>query len=287
MRDLKERERERERERRFFFSTFFVRSIVDAHPKKKKKKKLALNHDSFRGRPRGDDDFLVDAGVGPGAKVTAAETAEWRRSRGADAALARAQEEEARREQQQRPASHPLSTPSPEVAISTKNAPSSSSNDPVARQLDALEAAIANLETEAEAAGLFSPASSDERPPPRQARGGLLLFSRQRQQEEPAAPPSSNSGSSNPAALYKEALRLSEFSTQQLLKLDAVELPHVGEEGAEGERDRERGNIGNGNSTAAALAKERALALRSRRKALIRRAQALGDAMDRAKERLK
>ena len=77
-------------------------------------------------------------------------------------------------------------------------------------------------------------------------------------------------------------------AANKLLKLDAVELPHIGEEegGAEGGDGNANGN-GASASTAAALAGERASALRLRRKALIKRAQALGDAMDRAKERLK
>jgi len=61
-----------------------------------------------------------------------------------------------------------------------------------------------------------------------------------------------------------------------------VELPQTiggGEAGEAGD--------GNGNLSTAALAKERKEALRARRKALIKRAQALGDAMDRAKEWLK
>lgn len=172
----------------------------------------------------------------------------------------------------------------------------SSSSDPVARQLDVLEATIATLEGEAAAVGLFtpSPTADDDGEQQRSAAQRTTtrgMFSRHRRQEPAAAPPPPSSPSSNnPAALYKEALRISEYSTQQLLKLDAVELPHAGEEGGGGVGGTGGGGGGgsNGNNgTATALARERVSALRSRRKALIKRAQALGDAMDRAKERLK
>lgn len=254
--------------------------------------------DSFRGRPKSDDDFLVDAGVGPGSKIAAAETAEWRRSRGADAALAREEErasaEAAGSRRQEAPVRSPPTSSPPEKGPENDNTsagnagnataaappppPSCSTTDPAARQLDALEATIKTLEEEAAAAGLFSQtAASDDAAAPRTTttptRGGLFSRHRRQQEEKREEPPSGSDR--DRAALHKEALRLSEFSTQQLLKLDAVELPHLSDEG---EQDR---------SAAATLARERISALRARRKGLIKRAQALGDAMDRAKERLK
>lgn len=261
----------------FLFSTSIDGRRSPSHAASQPRPRLTPNNNSFRGRPKSDDDFLVDAGVGPGAKIAAAETAEWRRSRGADAALARAEaaeQERAAAAARSQVSSHPISTSSP-PAENNNNATSSS--DPVGRHLDALESQVVALEQEAAAAGLFSPSSFDDQPP--RTTTTRSLFSRRQQQEE--RPASSK-------ALYKEALRLSELSTQQLLKLDAVELPHIGEEegGAEGGDGNANGN-GASASTAAALAGERASALRLRRKALIKRAQALGDAMDRAKERLK
>lgn len=307
----------RERKRVFFsilpLSTLDRRRCsLDHHQKTQPR---PPTHNSFRGRPRSDNDFLVDAGVGPGSKIAAAETAEWRRSRGADAALARAEEQAADTARRREDA--PISTPSPETSNAAAAAglpaapappPPPSSSDPVGRQLDAMEAAIATLEGEAAAAGLFvagpSPFPPDDAAPQTAptTRGGGLFSRRQqqqrRQEEEAPLPSAAGSNSSDRAALFKEALRLSEFSTQQLLKLDAVELPHVEEGGDEEARggggEGNRGGSANGShgsaaasSAAVALSRERVSALRLRRKALIKRAQALGDAMDRAKERLK
>lgn len=237
--------------------------------------------------------------MGPGSKIAATETAEWRRSRGADAALARAEEQAAEAARRQPPASHPISALSPETntnsnAAAAHPAPvpsSSSSSDPIARQLDALEATISTLEGDAAAAGLFTPSfaapsrSSEQQQQPHRTTSTRGLFSRHRQQQEPAA--AAAAAPHNSAALFKEALRIAEYSTQQLLKLDAVELPHVVEDGGGEGAGGVGGRVSDSNSTATALARERASALRSRRKALIKRAQVLGDAMDRAKERLK
>ena len=240
--------------------------------------------------------------MGPGSKIAAAETAEWRRSRGVDAAMARAEEQEAaaRRQREAPPASHPISSPSSPPENNNNNGnnaaanPSCSTTDPAARQLDALEATISTLEQEAEAARLFSAPSSSSATTTTTtttspARTGLFSRHRRQQEEEPQQQspiPSSGSSSERAAALYKEALRLSELSTQQLLKLDAVELPHLSENEGETGGGGEGGGV-LGDNAAAALARERISALRARRKALIKRAQALGDAMDRAKERLK
>ena len=106
----------RERKRVFFsilpLSTLDRRRCsLDHHQKTQPR---PPTHNSFRGRPRSDDDFLVDAGVGPGSKIAAAETAEWRRSRGADAALARAEEQAADTARRREDA--PISTPSPETS---------------------------------------------------------------------------------------------------------------------------------------------------------------------------